>query len=149
MERDRVRARMRPDGVETHYEQDRAGEKGADAAYVLQPLAGTESDDVERGREPQHEGAGRHHVVPTAREARVALADDVQRDHRGSRQQVRIVQNVDDPVAPAAEESVALAEATAGPEVDPALGRIACRELGYGQALGNEEQHGRQGPEHE
>ena len=64
-------------------------------------------------------------------------------------QQAGIVEDVVDPVAPAAEETVALAEGAPGPAVDAALLGIARREMGDREPLRHEEEQPGEHPEHE
>ena len=89
----------------------------------------------------------REHVVPVVRQPGLPLPDDIGPDHRRGHQQVGIVQDVVDPVAPAAQKAVPLAEGALGPGVDPALVGVARGEVADGEPLRDEEEERRQHPE--
>jgi hypothetical protein len=105
--------------------EDEPRDVRGNGAEVLQPPPGPEAHDVEAHREPERaEGRGQH-VAPVAFQSRAAPTEGVRPDDGGGHQEVRVVEDVVDPVTPSAQKAVAFPELPFGPEIDPAFVGVA------------------------
>src|SRR5215207_716027 len=108
-------------GMQSEANEHSAGRVGANGSGVLQPAASLEADHVHQHRQPECAQRSRKDVRPVVHQRRVAPPDGVGGDHCRRHEEIGIVENVFDPVAPAAQKAVPLTEGRLGPEVDTSL----------------------------
>ena len=97
--------------------------------------------------EPEHAQRRGKDVGPVVHQVGIPSPHHEGRDDRRGHEQVGIVEQVVDPVAPTAQEAVRVTEGALGPGVDPTLvGKARC-QLGDRESLRDEEEERRQYPE--
>ncbi len=122
---------------------DRNGKRhqhgGADqrthATGIVHPFAHADAANVQQRREPQQAYGEQEEEDAILGEAGNTLGTGISQNAAQIEQERGQVEHIGGPISPAAHEAMEIAEGLFGPHVEPALGRIAVRELDDCDAL--------------
>ena len=81
----------------------------------LQPFARAQPDDVDQDGDPQRAERHRQYIGPTITQPAPTFPEDKSRDNRRRNQQVRVIEDVIDPVAPAAQKPMTFTQGALRP----------------------------------
>src|SRR3954468_8245080 len=110
-------------------DEKKSRKEDSGAPDILQPLPRAQTDQVQKDRDGETGEGERQNVGPIITQSAVAASDDKGSRHRSRKEQCGIIENVVDPITPAADESVAFTKLPFRPRVDPSFIRKCRREL--------------------
>src|SRR5215471_3017067 len=120
---------------------------GGNTARVLQPLADVQPDHVKDHGNCQQSQRGPYEILGVRRKVLEPWAADVHRHGHARRQQSRKIEERINPVCPAGDEAVKIAEGLFAPHVQSTLGGIAGGQLNDDERGGEKEEQRREHPQ--
>jgi hypothetical protein len=116
-------------------------------AQIFRPFADSQADDVAQRADPQHDQRAGNQQSAILRHRLAALSGQVCRDRQAGQKQVGEVEQIAQPITPAAEEAVPVAETATRPHIQAALLGPPRAQAGHGQGRRHEEKDRRQQPQ--